>query len=503
MLTLTNNRVYDDSTDGLLTTFHRLQGATESINHLFMPRIIEIYHALVPVKVNGFKMTQCSYAVRNTESAVYERVVEYLKKSYEILGNKEIDIEYIFTEDVEGIADSLDKDLFKNASSTIASLYNKCMMQAQLRMGIDHDINIKVKQSKTKDMVVVILDTQDLQQASDIYLTIGLLPVFFEDFKQTLEEFELDYFKALVSRSQLKRVSNADVINNYNRLFTQDKYDNYYRLAKLKSGIVIMLDNKQNALREQEASCNSRAQNALDTYTRELNKYYGIQKELELFLNDRDSIMEEYFSALNVEGVVDASFTGDELKITFRAPYSFFNKDEIECYMNHLEEDDVVYKMFKDVFLDEKYKLMVETIYYFNTKHPDNFRRPGQMNITRLNADNAWFNPHIEYYSCLGDYEPQLRQAHVKGDLLMFNNLAVASTKSINFRDGAVIGRFARDIRESAEYYINSSGQDMNRAYYLMKTNAFVDEEGKTHSFAELYLDEQEQEVQTIEVEEV
>lgn len=503
MLTLTNNRVFDDSTDGLLSTFHRSQGTTESINHLFMPRMIDVYHALVPVKINGFKMTQCSYSVKNPESAGYETVVNYLKKAYELLNDKEIDIEYIFTDDVEGIADSLDKDLFKNASSTVASLYNKCMMQAQLRIGVSFDINIRVKQSKTKDMLVIILNTQDLQQASDIYLTIGLLPVFFEDFKQTLEEFELDYFKALVSRSQLKRVSNVDVVNNFNRLFTQDKYNNYYRLAKLKSGIINMLDNKQNALREQEISCNNRAQNALDLYTRELNKYYDVQKELELFLNDRDSVMEEYFSALNVEGIVDASFAGEELKITFRVPYSFFNKDELECYMNHLEEDDLVYKMFKDVFLDEKYKLMVESVYYFNTKHPDNFRKPGQINITRLNSDNAWFNPHLEYYSCLGDYEPQLRQAHVKGDLLMFNNLAVASTKSINFRDGAVIGRFARDIRDSAEYYINSGGQDMNRAYFLMKSNAFVDEEGKIHSFAELYIDEQEQEVQTIEVEEV
>ena len=503
MLTLTNNRVYDDSTDGLLTTFHRLQGVTENIQHLFMPRMTDIYHTLVPVKVNGFKITQCSYSVKNPESSAYEHVANSLKITYESLGNKEIDIEYIFTDDVEGIADALDKDLFKNASSTIASLYNKCMMQAQLRMGINYDINIRVKQSKTKDMLVIILNAQDLQQASDIYLTIGLLPVFFEDFKQTLEEYELDYFKALVSRSQLKRVANVDVINNYNRLFTQDKYDNYYRLAKLRNGVVIMLDNKQNALREQEVSCNNRAQNALDIYTRELNRYYGIQKELELFLNDRDGIMEEYFSALNVEGVIDATFNGDELRITFRAPYSFFNKDEIECYMNHLEEDDLVYKMFKDVFLDEKYKLMVETVYYFNTNHPDNFRRPGQINITRLNADNAWFNPHIEYYSCLGDYEPQLRQAHVKGDLLMFNNLAVASTKSINFRDGAVIGRFAKDIRDSAKYYINTEGQDMNRAYYLMKSNAFVDEEGNIHSFAELYIDKQEQEVQTIEVEEV
>ena len=52
------------------------------------------------------------------------------------------------------------------------------------------------------------------------------------------------------------------------------------------------------------------------------------------------------------------------------------------------------------------------------------------------------FNPHIHYYSCLGDYLPQIIEAHAKKDLVLFNNLAIASTRSINFRDGAVMNRW-------------------------------------------------------------
>ena len=92
------------------------------------------------------------------------------------------------------------------------------------------------------------------------------------------------------------------------------------------------------------------------------------------------------------------------------------------------------------------------------------------------------FNPHIQYYSCLGDYLPQIIEAHAKKDLVLFNNLAIASTRSINFRDGAVMNRWLDTLSNNHMENYNSID--------LYDIKCLEDEDHNLHSIRELYMSE-------------
>ena len=105
--------------------------------------------------------------------------------------------------------------MFVPVSDTIQSLYTKCLTQITAReedryTDLDN-LKLCMYKSKVGNHIVSIQNFSDYVQASDIFLTIGLLPIFFPDFKETLNEEELEYFKGLVTRSQIKRISNVTV----------------------------------------------------------------------------------------------------------------------------------------------------------------------------------------------------------------------------------------------------------------------------------------------------
>ena len=106
------------------------------------------------------------------------------------------------------------------------------------------------------------------------------------------------------------------------------------------------------------------------------------------------------------------------------------------------------------------------------------------MDLNDLANYNCWYNPHTHFYNCLGDYEPQLRKLHNEKDLLMYNNVAIASTKSINFRDGAVTRRWLEDITRWVDAEPNYNPYSIS----LIDIKAFEDEQGNLHSFRELFM---------------
>jgi hypothetical protein len=120
------------------------------------------------------------------------------------------------------------------------------------------------------------------------------------------------------------------------------------------------------------------------------------------------------------------------------------------------------------------------------------FRSPGEVPIEILESYKALYNPHTYFFSCLGDYKPQLINAQAQQDLLMFNNIALASVKSINFRDGAVMNRWCNTLRS----YVETSGWMQQK---VLNIKCLEDEEGNFHSINDIYFSE----VEELEVREV
>ena len=112
------------------------------------------------------------------------------------------------------------------------------------------------------------------------------------------------------------------------------------------------------------------------------------------------------------------------------------------------------------------------------------FRSPGSLNTSTMYDNDALFNPHIQYYSCLGDYQAELRAAQAKGDLLIYNNLCVSSLSSLNFRDGTVINRFLTDLNQQIEYDYEN-GDDTIRN--ICTSKCLEDKQGNRISIRDWY----------------
>jgi hypothetical protein len=316
--------------------------------------------------------------------------------------------------------------------------------------------------------------------------------VLCKEWKDKFNDIEIEYFKTLVNRSQVKRISNVKAQEVFTAMCEHNKYKDMLKTIRLNMTIDNLISTKINEAQNRVHVCQRNAEQAMRTYTEAQALYYEGLAILDKVENKKEEYIEEYKSALVVEGIEDVNFDGyGNLNMTVRVPVSFYNTDEAELYIERFSRDykgrgtsyDRTIQFFEDVFITQKYKLIVVNIWLFNSVSPKDFRKPNAIDASKMQHYNGFFNPHIFFYNCLGDYESILRNMHAKQDLLMFVNTMIASTKSINFRDGAVMNRW----RDSLVSWFN----DYNSSYtanQMLTIKCLQDEEGNLLTLEEAYI---------------
>lgn len=411
-------------------------------------------------------------------------IINTLNDLYDSLDDKELLYVRVFADrtSIEVLYNLIDKDRFVNPSDTIKSLYNKCLDQTLARESLTSEQTIQVIKSRTKHMIVTLTSYKDRAQESDFYLTLGLIPILFEDYKQKFNETEIEFFKVLVNRSQVKRIANVKPTEAFQALLNNEKYLKRFNKIKTEAVIIQLVNNRINEAENRVAESMRHAEHCLNDYHLYKKRYFEAQDFLNTARNNREEYVDELSDALNMDSVVRVDISRGVLEIYFKAPADFYNQDEAEIIINN-RTSGWLHKFFTEVFIEQKYKLNILTRFVFNynmSNDNDTFNKPGSLSYDLLNQNNAMFNPHIQYYSCLGDYLPQLTEAHAKKDLVMFNNLAIASTRSINFRDGAVMNRWLDTL--STNHIDNYNRID------LYDIKCLEDENHNMHSIRELYM---------------
>lgn len=490
---VTQNYSYFD--ENLITASGRLFGYIGAIH---------IEQAMLPYVMNDIKIAQ-STAVWDHELDTKDKFDTIMKYFKDMNASDKIAINKLYTRDVSKVLELLNTDLYINPKSGIQELYNKAMSQAQERENLDRDVHIVVKVNKVNKELLIITDWRDYNQMSDMFLTIGLLPVLFPDISNAFCEEEMEYFKTLVARSQVKRISNVKATEDFSKLSNLTKYKDVMLKIKLNSTIQRLIEKRISSSRNEIASAEDEANRYLEAYTRAINKYNTAQKLLKDLEAGTEALEEEYKQALSMDAILDINVDDRKLVITLSAPVEYYNTDEVECFLRH--EPDGSFKSFiTDVFLNQKFKLHVMSQFVFDTKDPGNFRAPYSLNSSYFNKYDTFYNPHFQYYSCLGDYKPTLAKAHADQDLLLFNNIAIAATKSFNFADGAVMSNFRASVKE----YFNSPTSYSSNDF--MTSKCLEDEDGNRYSLKEIYIDKvldeddfesDDETVETIEVREV
>lgn len=476
--------------DSLITSEYsridfNIRGAN-TVNQVGYIRSKYIESAMAPLAFNEIGILQQTFCISSPgEMQIALNTIEEL---YTNLSQTRLGLFRIYTNNVDNTYNSLTNDLFTLPPTAVQELYNKCMDQVRLREDIARDIHTKIKVMKGKHAIVLVTDYDDINQASDHFLTIGLIPVLFPDWKDKFDELELDYFKVLVNRSQVKRISNVKAQEAFLNVANSEKYRNLLASIRIRNTIENIVANKINTARRQLQDSEQQGQRLLQQYEELRSKYYEASKTLSNLEKSREETVEELNVAINMEGVVDVSqYDNITLEITMRAPAIFFNTDEAELVVNNMP-DNWVKRLFKDVFVDQKYKMMILSKFWFSFTGGRSIREPGEIPTVILNQYNAMYNPHTYFFRCLGDYKAQLVDAQAKQDLLLFNNLALASVKSINFRDGAVINRWKDTLLAYSETYNSNYTSKL-----LMDIKCLIDEDGKSYSFRDIYFNNNEE----------
>lgn len=455
---------------------------------------INIGQALLPLPVNDIGIEQLSIVEGSTGDVDINEVLNQVVNN---LSPRTLSIVKVYTEDVDRMYQHIDSELFIEPPTGVNDLYMKAMEQYGLREGLTAIPKGKVKLSKINHMIVVIVDAYDYTQASDVYLTIGLIPVFFKDFAEKFNEEELEYFKTLVRRSQVKRISNVNATNMFNAVLRTEKYikvgDDILWNATLDSIIDTRLDRARRSLQ----SAGNNAQQALDNYARYKTDYFKAQDVLNNLENSKEDMRNEYKTALRLEGIVKAEASGDYIQMLYCTPMDFYNTEEAEIILNNRDENEIGVMLLKDIYLKNKYKMYVLTAAQFNLERLDSYRAASVPAASLSKQYDALFNPHIQFFQCFGDYKPDIIAAHSKGDILMFNTLMIASARSLNFRDGTVINRFIATLNQ----IWRDRDSDYNAVYYV-DAKFLETEDGERISMRQWY-DRKMSEMQEIDVEEL
>ena len=468
--------------------------------------------ALLPLAMHNKQLHTVTYCFSSTRSNTYEATgalaQENIVDTYNSLDNDTLCIAKVYAPGpiLDDVCADINTDVFTNVSDTIQSLYNKCQDQVKSRLSLPDDVDTRtiVKVSRAKHMVVLISAFDDAAQASDLFLTVGLIPVLFPDWKDMFVQEEIDYFKGLVNRSQVKRISNVLVTNLFDDMCNSEYYQNSIKEIAFRNTINEIVSSKINRQREIINTANAEARRLLEAYQAVINKYNKAAEQLEKEQELAETTKEEMIMALNIEGIQNVNFvnrgTFSTIEIVYKAPATFYDMDEVTCALRNI--DGVAKEFITDVFVDQKYTLMLLSKTEFSLAEDPQYQTPFSLAGSELNYYEAMYNPHIQYFSCLGDYKPEIIRAQGSHDLIIYNNLMLASTKSINFKDGTVIGRWKSTINNAVRDWANN--YEYNQ---LVKCKCLVDSEGNKYSIKDVYIDRVTQptteEAQVLDVEEV
>ena len=183
-------------------------------------RRLNVDQAMMPYAVNSIEIENSTYIISENEGDTIADIAVRIQEVMNLADQNECHhIFRILTTDIDSAVDAM--TFLSNPIAGVQDVYGKCAEQVSAREGVNGvRYIIKVKGNH----VVVFSNYEDTAQASDIFLTIGILPVLFPEIKEKFNTEEIEYCKELVHRSQLKRiVSSIDVSKdgNYHQLLQE------------------------------------------------------------------------------------------------------------------------------------------------------------------------------------------------------------------------------------------------------------------------------------------
>lgn len=447
---------------------------------------IRIGDALAPVIVNGFKYKTETLHGGNPD-------IERELRNYKTKTRKPNTISYVRAfidtqqfEHFENILVEQGAKRFINLPRRGDLSYVKKVCQDTNERNTTTDFKFSLAYDADNLIVYELITQQDLEQASDVFLTIGLLPIFFPTLKEKLDELELIYFKELVRRSQLKRINNADITAKFKDMIESKKYKESIEDVRLKRLLEHMVEFRKTTFETKLTELDYKIRDILYSYDRLLNEKEEVNKNLAYVNTYYEDAKESLTEVLNIKSVVHIEpKASSSMALVIKTPIEHYNPEEAEVILNGFYEqaelNSRLYELLRDIFVHQKYKLNVMFKFIMHATERD-WQSHESLSLESYKEYEAFNNPHLQNYRCYGSYAVPLRQAHISMQHAIYATVATACLSNINFADAPVIRRFINDLK-------NNDWQQIK---------AIEDKEGNTWSIKELLDGHNEIEIEVV-----
>ena len=280
------NRVYD-------TVLNRTYCGPADVKGLGFIYSQQVGDINLPLVMNGFNYMTQTIGLDYEDGHNQE---DYIKMLVRNLKDTDIAVDIVYTNNMDKAKKAIsDLEVYKIATpDAIQALFNKCTKQIEIRndLGDNHESTLYVH--KTSKQLIVVTNVFDTNQASQFYLAYGLIPVIFKDVNDKLNETELAFFKTLVNRSQVKRITNVTALENFDKIIslTNTKYKDVVKQTKLKLIVTNIVENNIRKARNSVTKTITESEMAIKKYEELRIQYYKAQDLLNNLTDyNNDSIL--------------------------------------------------------------------------------------------------------------------------------------------------------------------------------------------------------------------
>lgn len=407
---------------------------------------IGVRDTLFPLFVNNIMFNGYAFTIVNTQNQeLKEHTKNRIKSIIDLSDDNKLNIMNIFIHDINSIDEYIPQLI--EAESDALTAYKE-IYEAQVNRNLEDyglvpaDYSVRIFKHPTKHILVCVHNYYESRQLRPILFSMSLINVVFEDINEKFNFEEQEYFREMRHQLSLKRMSKVVVEDKLNAVLNSQKVRDFINDKQLTIVINNVINQREHTLNNTLQRKYNDIENFLTNYNNTLREYQDLQSELVRYQNNKSSLIEEYNEALSYDWIKNVNISDSSLTFDILTYADYYDTDLLECFINGYDtyNDEVRYNyvtFLKEVFLKGKYKFKIQSHFKYS------FNRTGRLIENRPETiDNYAFNPHLYYYSCLGTYKTHMIKAEAEQNLISFVNLALASTRSINFADGAVTSRW-------------------------------------------------------------
>lgn len=342
---------------------------------------------------------------------------------------------------------------FRVINTTLTSRYKGYQRLDKVKAFYQKSFNVECYINPERKNVIVFVDNLDVKKLHYLQVSIlAFLPWYFNP-EEGVSELEMELLHSL------RETSHAKYINCISRI--AEAYDfRSARIRQMLAGFETVCERMEceNVRSEIERIRNeaSRLNDCIgELLMRENNAHIRLMGlERKLSEDEGDSEMMEYFLCNNKLYLED--IIGGDMYFAVKDYLCYFDRETANRIIenrrsfvyphgnnrhNGISADDMC-KLMKEIFVSEEPRLRIRVCAAYRFVMNGNVRANSHHNFPAFEFDNYMPNPHINEYSCMGNYSVTINKLLADRDYIGAIEQCAASCKSLNWSDSTVMESF-------------------------------------------------------------